>query len=70
LKRLCVKLSKKMYQLERRLKALKMLLLLKSSTTKATPFSEWETPPKVNFELEEAETLWNNVINDNNLVNK
>ena len=69
-KRLCGKFSKKMYPLERRLKALKMLLLLKSSTAKATPFSEWETPPKVNLELEEAEVLWNNLINDNNLVNK
>ena len=66
-KRLCRKFSKKMYPLERRLNALKMLLSLDSSTSKAIPFLEWETPPKVNLEIEDAEILWNNIKIDNNL---
>ena len=61
-KRLGRKFPKKMYPLERRLKALKLLLSLESSTTKAIPYSEWENPPKVNLELEEAKDLWDKEI--------
>lgn len=52
-------LSRKIYKntcknpLKRRVKALKMLLNLERSTTKAKPFSEWENPPEVIAEDEE-----------------
>jgi len=46
--------SPSLLPLERRMKALTKLLSLDRSTTKATPFSEWATPPKVNIEVEEA----------------
>ena len=62
-KRLGRKFSRKMYPLERRVKALKLLLTLEKSTTKAVPFSEWELPPKVNIELEEVNEYWNNIEN-------
>ena len=41
-----------MVPLERRLQALQQLLLLESSTTKAIPYSEWETKPTVHIEEE------------------
>ena len=59
-KRISSKISKKMSPLERRLKALRTLLSLESSTTKAVPFSEWNIPPKINIELEDAKNIWNN----------
>ena len=45
-------LSRKIYKkgqnpLKRRVEALKMLLSLERSTTKAKPFCEWENPPEV-----------------------
>ena len=46
--------QKKMKPLERRLRALDLLLSLESSTTKAIPFSEWETPPEVYIEIEDV----------------
>ena len=54
-KQLSRKLDKKMKPLERRLQALQQLLLLESSTTKAIPYSEWESKPIVHIE-EEIET--------------
>ena len=42
----------------RRMKALKELLSLERSTSKATPFKEWETPPEVHLETEEAKTIF------------
>ena len=41
--------------LERRMRALKQLLSLPQSTTKAIPFTEWSSSPEIHFELEEAE---------------
>ena len=43
-----------MYPLERRIKALKMLLDLYRSTSKAIPYSQWETSPVVVVETDEA----------------
>ena len=43
-----------MNPLERRLRALDLLLSFESSTTKAIPFLEWETPPEVYIELEDV----------------
>lgn len=44
--------------LERRMRALKQLLSLPQSTSKAIPFTEWSTPPEIHFELEEAEQIY------------
>jgi len=43
--------------LERRLKALKQLLELERPTSKAMAYSEWEAPPKVHYETEEANNI-------------
>lgn len=53
-KHLSRKLSINMIPLERRIMALKMLLELPQSTSKAKPYSEWPTPPEVHIEMEEA----------------
>lgn len=44
--------------LERRIRALKKLVELPQSTTKAKPYSEWESPPEIHVETEEAETYY------------
>lgn len=40
--------------LERRLNALKELLSLERSTSKAVPYKEWTTPPEVHLETDDA----------------
>jgi structure-specific endonuclease subunit SLX1 len=40
--------------LERRIKALKELLSLERSTSKATPYKEWPSPPEVHLETDDA----------------
>jgi len=45
--------------LERRMRALKQLLSLPQSTSKAIPFIEWPSPPEIHFELVEAEEIYN-----------
>ena len=55
------KLSKKLFPLDRRKKALETLLSLEKSTSKAVPYNEWETPIKVLWENEEM----SNIIYDN-----
>jgi len=55
------KLSKKLFPLDRRKKALETLLSLEKSTSKAVPYNEWETPIKVVWENEEM----SNIIYDN-----
>ena len=55
------KLSKKLFPLDRRKKALETLLSLEKSTSKAVPYNEWETPIKVIWENEEM----TNIIYDN-----
>ena len=49
-KQLSRKLSPKILPIERRKKALEELLTLERSTTKAIPFSEWESPPEIVWE--------------------
>jgi structure-specific endonuclease subunit SLX1 len=49
-KQLSRKLPKSMKPLERRMEALKELLSLDSSTSKAIPYSEWPSPPQVNYD--------------------
>ena len=55
------KLSKKLFPLDRRKKALEILLSLEKSTSKAVPYNEWESPIKVVWENEEI----TNIIYDN-----
>ena len=50
-KQLSRKLSPKMFPLERRMKALQQLLALERPTTKAMPYSEWNSPPEVHIEM-------------------
>jgi predicted GIY-YIG superfamily endonuclease len=58
-KQLTRKMPPKMKPLERRVKALKQLLCLERPTTKAKAYSEWETPPQVILEDDEARELFN-----------
>ena len=57
-KQLSRKISLNMNPLERRMKALKQLLALERPTSKAKSYSEWETPPEVHLETEEAEKYY------------
>jgi predicted GIY-YIG superfamily endonuclease len=58
-KQLTRKLPPKMKPLERRVNALKQLLSLERPTTKAKAYSEWESPPQVILEDDEARELYN-----------
>ena len=58
-KQLSRKLPAKMDPLLRRMKALKELLSLERSTTKAKAYSEWPAPPEVHCETEEAAKFYN-----------
>ena len=57
-KQLSRKLPLKMVPLERRMTALKQLLALTQSTSKAIPYSEWQSPPLVNIEMDEAKEFY------------
>ena len=59
-KQLSRKLPLKIKPLERRIQALKQLLSLEKSTTKAIPYKEWTTPPEVHLETEEVSKLYSN----------
>jgi len=60
-KQLSRKLPQQMYPLERRIKALKMLLELERPTSKAMAYSEWENKPTVIVETEEAQQIYDKV---------
>lgn len=60
-KQLSRKLPPKMEPLKRRLIALKQLLALERSTSKATPYIEWATPPHVELEYDHVTALYNTV---------
>jgi structure-specific endonuclease subunit SLX1 len=57
-KQLSRKLPIKMVPLERRMMALKMLLKLPQSTSKAKPYSEWNTQPEVHLEIDDAKNYY------------
>ena len=57
-KHLSRKLPLKMNPLERRIKALKELIKLERSTSKAIAYAEWPSPPEVNCEIDESKTLF------------
>jgi structure-specific endonuclease subunit SLX1 len=58
-KNLSRKYPVKMNPLERRMMALKDLLSLKQSTSKALPYTEWPSPPELHFETDEAKKYEN-----------
>ena len=60
-KQLSRKLPSKMEPLKRRLIALKQLLALDRSTSKAVPYIEWATPPHVELEYDYVSALYNAV---------
>ena len=57
-KQLSRKLPKNMLPLERRMKALQHLLSLEQSTSKAIPFKNWDVPPEVYIEMEDAKVYF------------
>ena len=57
-KQLTRKLNMAQKPIRRRFSALRLLLSLDRSTTKATPFIDWETPPEIIFENEEDKLLY------------
>lgn len=57
-KQLTRKLAVNMVPLERRIMALKMLLDLPQSTSKAKPYAEWPKPPEVHIETEESKIYY------------
>jgi predicted GIY-YIG superfamily endonuclease len=52
-----------MAPLKKRFLALHQLLNLKQSTSKAVPYEEWPSPPKINFTKPETEIDYTNIIN-------
>jgi structure-specific endonuclease subunit SLX1 len=62
-KQLSRKYPAKMNPLERRICALKDLLELPQSTSKAKPYSEWPSPPEVNLETDEATMYHKKIFN-------
>ena len=58
-KNLSRKYPVKMNPLERRMTALKDLLNLPQSTSKAKPYSEWPTPPEVHLETDDTKKYEN-----------
>ena len=57
-KQISRKLSPSLLPLERRMKSLKQLLSLEKPTSKAKLYSEWESPPEIIFETEEAKKYY------------
>ena len=57
-KQLSRKLPLKMNPLERRIKALKELLALERSTSKAISYAEWPSPPEVYCEIDESKQFY------------
>lgn len=57
-KQLSRKLPSRMFPLERRLQALQELLSLDRPTSKAIPYDDWESPPQVHLESDDARRLF------------
>ena len=68
-KQLSRKLPVKMYPLERRMNALKQLLALERSTSKALAYTEWSEPPCVHLETDEAKKYYELINNTNTITN-
>jgi structure-specific endonuclease subunit SLX1 len=57
-KQLSRKLSPSLFPLERRMMALHQLLSLERPTSKAVAYTEWEAPPQIILETEEAKIYY------------
>lgn len=64
-KQLTRKLPSRMNPLERRIIALKELIELPQSTSKAIPYSEWITPPKIHIETDDANKYYEKIFKVN-----
>lgn len=62
-KQLTRKLAININPLERRIMALKMLLELSQSTSKAKPYTEWINPPEVHIETDVAKIYYEKIFN-------
>lgn len=60
-KQLTRKITAKHSPLMKRLTALKQLLALDRPTSKAVPYSEWSSPPRVELEIQEAVDIYNSL---------
>jgi len=60
-KQLSRKLPLRMNPLEKRMSALKTLLELEQSTSKAIPYQEWTSPPEIHFETEKSEEIYSSL---------
>lgn len=60
-KQLSRKLPSHMFPLERRLLALQELLSLDRPTTKALPYTDWESPPQVHLESDHARRIFHSL---------
>jgi len=61
-KQLSRKLSAQLFPLERRMVALKNLLALDRSTSKALAYAEWESPPEIHLETPMAREIYERIM--------
>ena len=66
-KQLSRKLPLKMVPLERRMLALKELIDLPQSTSKARPYAEWLSPPEVHAETEDAKIYYEKLFKETDI---
>lgn len=64
-KQISRKLAVNLEPLKRRLQALRMLLALPQSTSKAKPYTEWPTPPEVHLETDDAHIYYEQLLQGN-----
>jgi predicted GIY-YIG superfamily endonuclease len=67
-KQLSRKITGISHPLTRRLEALKQLIDLPKSTTKAMPYTEWETPPRIHLETEQAVHLYQSYMDERVII--
>jgi predicted GIY-YIG superfamily endonuclease len=67
-KQLSRKFPKNMFPLERRMRALKMLVELDRPTSLAIPYAEWEEPLKIVIETVDAEYFYKEIFGDSHHV--
>ena len=61
-KQLSRKLSPSLFPLERRMMALHQLLSLERPTSKAIAYTEWEAPPQIILETDEAKIYYDKLV--------
>jgi predicted GIY-YIG superfamily endonuclease len=67
-KQLTRKLAMNIVPLERRIVALKLLLDLPQSTSKAKPYIEWTSPPEIHIEEDEAKIYYEKVFKESDKI--